>query len=120
MSLVQLVGILGAAGAGWLAVLAVVFLFNPPRGLVMTDHTEDQLPRVMTDRYLFFAALAFGAVWLREPRLIAFVFGGFAFLGFADAFIYARVGKPIRKHVVAGIASSIIAVLALIVELTGA
>ncbi|MEO8531462.1 MAG: hypothetical protein ABI459_09570, partial [Deltaproteobacteria bacterium] len=95
-------------------------IVNPAHGLQMTDHFEDQLPRVMSDRYVFLLGLAVAALLYGDLKVIAFLYTGFAFLGFADAFIYARVRKPVTKHIMAGAFASIVVIIALVALLTGA
>lgn len=120
MSLEVIVLVLAGLGCTWTAVLALAFLFNPAQGLQMTDHHENQLPRVMSGRYIFLVLLAIAALVYRDFVVIAFLYTGFAFLGFADAFIYARVRKPVGKHLAAGVTATIIAVLSIAALLTGA
>ena len=82
--------------------LATMFLIDPVRGMAQTTHHAEQLPQVMTGRYVALAALALGATIYGHMPVIAFLFGVFAFLGFADASIYSRAGRPALKHVIAG------------------
>ena len=91
-----------ALGVAVTASLAAVFIRDPVKGMAQTTHHPDQLPQVMTGRYIALTALALGATIYGNLSVIAFLFAVFAFLGFADAFIYARAGRPALKHVIAG------------------
>lgn len=98
--------------------LAAIFLRNPQDGLLKTTHHAENLPAVMTDRYIAMTALAAGATYYGDFKVIAFLFATFAFMGFADAVIYKRAGKPISKHVTAGVAAMIVVIVALLAQFT--
>ncbi len=103
----------------WLGVfvttgLAALFVRNPTRALVLTTHHLEDLPKVMADRYFALALLALGAVIYGDLKVIAYLFGVFSFLGFADAWIYHRAGKPIAKHFTAGVSGGIVTLCALL------
>lgn len=110
-------GVLAIAlsGAGILVtgLLAVVFLRDPVSGLAQTTHRLEQLPQVMTDRYIAFAGLALFATLYGDLKVIAALFAAFAFMGFADAFIYHRAGHPTAKHMAAGAAATLVVLVAL-------
>ena len=109
---------LGVAVTGTLAAL---FIRNPVQGMLQTTHHADQLPQVMTGRYIALTLLALGATIYGNMVVIAFLFAVFAFLGFADAFIYARAGRPMAKHLTAGITATLVTALALAAHIqTGA
>jgi hypothetical protein len=91
-----------ALGVAVTATLAAVFIHDPIKGMAQTTHHPDQLPQVMTGRYVALTLLALGATIYGNMHVIAFLFAVFAFLGFADATIYARAGRPVLKHLVAG------------------
>jgi hypothetical protein len=91
-----------ALGVAVTATLAAVFIRDPIKGMVQTTHHAEQLPQVMTGRYIALTALALGATLYGNMAVIAFLFAVFAFLGFADATIYARAGRPALKHIIAG------------------
>ena len=105
----------GTATIGVLASarLALAFLRDPEQGLVMTTHRAEALPQVMADRYVAFAALALFAVLYRDLAVIAALFAAFAYMAFHDAFLYARAGHSSLKHLVAGGAAILVAVLSL-------
>ena len=103
----------------WLGVfvttgLGVLFVRNPTRALALTTHRLEDLPKVMADRYFALALLALGAVIHADLKIIAYLFAVFSFLGFADAWIYHRAGKPIAKHFAAGVAGCIVTLCALL------
>ena len=100
--------------------LALMFLRDPVAGMAQTTHRIDKLPEVMADRYIAFAMLALGATLYGDLKVIAVLFTSFAFMGFADAWIYARGGFPIAKHLGAGIAAAIVVVVALMALRQGA
>ena len=109
---------LGVAVTGTLAAL---FMRNPVQAMVQTTHHAEQLPQVMTGRYVALTLLAFGATVYGNMVVIAFLFAVFAFLGFVDAFIYAHANRPMAKHLTAGITALIVTALALAAHLnTGA
>ena len=97
--------------------LAVAFIRDPVEGLKQTTHHLAQLPEVMADRYIAMTALAAGATWFGHPGVIAFLFTTFAFMGFADAYIYRRAGQPVMKHLAAGIAALIVVIIATLAQI---
>ncbi len=99
----------GVIVTGWLALL---FVLDPAQGMRHTTHRLDQLPRVMADRYIAMAFLAVGAAWKGDPAVIAWLFAAFAFMGLADAVIYARAGQPMGRHLAAGLAAAVVAAIA--------
>ncbi len=114
MELGQVAIWLSGAGVLVTGVLAVLFLRDPVRGMAATTHRAEKLPEVMTDRYIAFTILALGATLYGDLNVIAVLFAAFAFMGFADAWIYARGGYPYAKHVGAGVAASVVVVVALL------
>ncbi|MEO1140052.1 MAG: hypothetical protein AAFW87_11415 [Pseudomonadota bacterium] len=112
MTLVQVTLALSGLGVLVTAVLSVLFLRDPIGGLATTTHRAEKLPEVMTDRYIAFTFLAIGATLYQDLNVIAVLFGAFAFMGFADAYIYARGGHPYKKHLAAGVAASVVVVVA--------
>lgn len=102
-----------ALGVAVTATLAAVFVRDPVKGMAQATHHADQLPQVMTGRYIALTLLALGATLYANMAVIAFLFGVFAFLGFADATIYSRAGRPAMKHVVAGVAALAVMALAI-------
>lgn len=98
--------------------LAYLFATDVDYALKDTDHHRENLPHVMADRYTMMAVFAFAAAAYGDLNVIAVLFAGFAFLGFADAFIYAQARKRIIKHVLAGVAGAIVAVVAFAAQLT--
>ena len=102
-----------ALGVAVTATLAAVFVRDPVKGMAQTTHHADQLPQVMTGRYIALTLLALGATLYGNMTVIAFLFGVFAFLGFADATIYSRAGRPALKHLVAGLTALAVMAVAL-------
>ena len=112
---------LSSVGVAVTGTLAALFIRNPAQAMAQTTHHVDQLPQVMTGRYIALTLLALGATIYGNMAVIAFLFAVFAFLGFADAFIYARAHRPMAKHLMAGITATLVAVVALAAHLnTGA
>lgn len=104
-----------AGSAGGILVtglLAAMFLIDPAKGMAWATHRVANLPRVMTDRYVAFTLLAIGATLYRDMNVIAFLFAVFAFIGLADAWIYARDRAPYSKHLMAGVAAALVAAVA--------
>jgi hypothetical protein len=97
-----------------LAGMAAAFWASPARGLALTTHRVELLPRVMAGRYTAFALLCLFVLIQRDPALFAAFFAVCAFMGFTDGLIYARAGHPHIKHTLSGVLS----VIALAVALT--
>jgi hypothetical protein len=112
MTLTQLAIALSGAGVLVTGALAVIFLRDPVAGLAHTTHRAEKLPQVMTDRYIAMTMLAVGATLYGDMAVIAVLFASFAFMAFADAWIYIRSGHPYKKHVGAGIAASLVVIVA--------
>lgn len=93
--------------------LALLFLRDPVAGMTQTSHLPEKLPQVMADRYVAFTILALGATLYGDLKVIAVLFATFAFMGFADAWIYARGKHPVAKHAAAGFAALIVVGVAL-------
>lgn len=120
MTLAGIAIALSGAGVLVTGALSLLFLRDPIAGLTQTSHRAEKLPEVMTDRYIAMTMLALGATLYADMKVIAVLFASFAFMGFADAWIYARGGFPYAKHVGAGIAASIVVIAALIASGQGA
>ena len=122
MSTLATIALIGSgAGVVVTGLLATLFTLNPAKGMVEATHHAEQLPQVMAGRYIALTLLALGATIYANIVVIAFLFAVFAFLGFADAFIYARAGRSMIKHLIAGITAALVAAIALAAHLnTGA
>ncbi len=104
------------SGAGVLVTgaLAALFLRDPVAGMAQTTHRLEKLPEVMADRYVGMLILALGATLYGDLKVIAVLFAVFAYTGFHDAWIYARGGFAIAKHVTAGFAGALVSVMAIV------
>ncbi len=92
----------GVAVTGGIAALC---LRDPVAGLAFLTHRIEQLPHVMTDRYVaLFGFSLFATLYGDLNVLIAWSLF-LAFLAIADAAIYARLGKPYMKHLSSGVAA---------------
>ncbi len=120
MTLTTLAIALSGAGALVTGALAFLFLRDPVAGLAQTTHRAEKLPEVMADRYVGMLVLAIGATFYGDLKVIAVLFAVFAYTGFHDAWIYARGGFPIAKHVSAGVAGMIVSIVAMIAMGQGA
>lgn len=114
MTLAQVTIALSGVGVLVTGALALVFLCDPVAGMAAATHRAEKLPEVMADRYVAFAVLALGATIYGDLNVIAVLFAAFAFMGFADAWIYARGGFAYVKHLGAGIAASVVVLMALL------
>ncbi|TCL09854.1 hypothetical protein BXY66_1919 [Shimia isoporae] len=99
-------------------ILAFTFWRDPEAGMKSATHRLEQLPQVMTDRYVAFVFLSLAAAWHGDAGVIAVLFTAFAFMGFADGVIYARAGHPHIKHTAAGVAAALVAAVAAWTELS--
>jgi len=108
--------ILAAVGALVTGRLAWMFFRDPKAGLADATHRPEQLPQVMTNRYLSMTVLAVAAALYGDPLVIAVLFATYAFMGFSDASIYSRAGHPAIKHVAAGLAAAIVVIVALLAQ----
>lgn len=104
---------LSALGVLVTGALAFVFIRDTETGMAQTTHQYDKLPQVMTDRYIAFTGLALFATIYGDLKVIAALFAAYAFMGFADAYIYHRGGYPMAKHMAAGIAATLVVFVAL-------
>lgn len=114
MTLAGLAIALSGAGVLVTAVLAVLFLRDPVAGMAATTHRPEQLPQVMADRYVAMLILALGATVHGDPAVIAVLFAAFAYMAFHDAWIYARAGFAVARHLGAGIAALIVVAVAVL------
>ena len=113
MTLTSLAIALSGAGVLVTGALAALFLRDPVAGMAQTTHRLEKLPEVMADRYVGMVVLALAATLYGDLKVIAVLFAVFAYTGFHDAWIYARGGFPIAKHVSAGVAGLIVAIVAM-------
>ena len=113
MTLAQVTIALSCLGVLMTGALAIAFLRDPVAGMSAATHRPEKLPQVMADRYIGFALLALGATLYGDLAVIAGLFAVFAFMGLADAWIYARDGFPFSKHLGAGLAALAVVAAAL-------
>ena len=99
-------------GAVFLFVLGALFLFAPSKGLAATKHHGEDLPTIMAGRYFFFAFAIAIICWKGSIELVGWLFAGFAALAFFDAATYAARKKAVAPHLLAGLASLLIPVVA--------
>ena len=95
---------LGAVAVVMLVRFIRCWIADPPAAMRMSTHHPDLFPQVMAGRYIFMVLVLLGAMATLNILFMAFVFAALAFLGFYDAAIYARAGRPHAKHLQAGIA----------------
>jgi len=107
--LLQILSGLGVVVTAW---LVWSFARDPEKGMQAVSHLPEQLPSVMTGRYAGFFVLAIAAFLHGEPGVIAVLYGVFALVAFWDASIYWRLGKPYAPHLGAGLASGLVAIVA--------
>ena len=121
MTLASLAVILSVGGVLVTGLLAVLFIRDPQRGLVLATHRLEFLPMVMADRYMAMCFLAVGASVLGDLKVIAWLFAAFTLMGCSDAWIYARAGHPYMKHLLSGVAAAVVVAAALAaLTMTGA
>jgi hypothetical protein len=92
----------GVAVTGGIAGLCVR---DPVAGLAFLTHRLEQLPQVMTDRYVALFGFSLFATLYGDVTVLAAWSLVLAFLALADAVIYARLGKPYMKHLSGGVAA---------------
>lgn len=112
MDLPTIAIVMASIGAIVPGILGIYFLVNPEKGLALSAHRAELLPNVMTDRYFGLTALALGAAFYGDLVVIAFLYAVFAFLAFADTFIYARRGHAFANHLAAGLLSLLVVFVA--------
>lgn len=112
MSWASLAIALSGAGVLVTGALAALFLRDPVAGMVATGHRAEQLPQVMANRYVAMLVLALGASLYGDLKAIALLFAAFSYMAFHDAWIYARAGQAVGKHIGAGVAALIVVLVA--------
>ncbi len=114
MTLATLAILLSAVGILITGALAAVFLRSTESGMQQVTHRLEQLPEVMTGRYIAFTGMTLFATLYGDLMVIAAWFVALGFMAFADAFIYYRSGHPTAKHMAAGIAALLVVIVALL------
>lgn len=77
---------------------------SPATGLVRLTHRPEQLPQVMTGRYLTFVVLTAFVLFYGDIIVLMGLLVAFGVAAFADTYIYASRGYPYVKHLSAGVA----------------
>lgn len=111
MSPVELAA-LSLSGAATLVIVGIALRFrsgDPEKALHAVEHVGAALQWVMAGRYLAFAILAIAATSYGDFFVISGLFAVFAFLGFYDTILYARIGAPATKHLWVGLGSLLVA-----------
>ena len=116
MTLASLTILLAGAGIFMTGYLALIFLRDPQKAMVQVTHRVEYLPKIMAGRYFAFFLLTIGATLSRDPQVIGVLFAVFAIVSFYDTWIYQRDGHPFWPHFAAGVASSLVAVVALLAQ----
>ena len=101
-------------GALWLARAVYRFRVSPDAAMKGAKHHVDQYGPVMAGRYGFIALILIGAAFTANGYVVAYVFACLSALGFYDAGVYYRVGRPTSPHLKAGVMSLFAAGLSLI------
>lgn len=96
----------------------VLFALNPAKGMRAASHWPDQLPLVMSDRYIGTAFLLLGVLAFGDYRLLAWFLAVVGIAGLGDVVIYARAGRPYAPHLIAALLYGIAASLALAAHLS--
>ena len=96
----------------------VLFAINPAKGLAAASHRIEQLPLVMSDRYIGTAFLLLGVLLFGDLVLLAWFTAVVGIAGLGDAYIYARAGRPIGPHLFASFLYGGAALLSLAAQLT--
>lgn len=97
----------------------ILFLLNPARGMAMASHRLEQLPLVMSDRYIGTAFLLLGVLLFGDWRLLAWFTAVVGIAGLGDVLIYARARTPIAPHLIASLLYGSAATFAWIAHLNG-
>ena len=97
----------------------ILFLMNPTRGLALASHRLEQLPLVMSDRYIGTAFLLLGVLMFGDYRLLAWFLAVVGIAGLGDVLIYARAKAPILPHLIASALYGVAATLAYTAHLNG-
>ena len=99
--------------------IGILFLLNPARGLTLASHRLEQLPLVMSDRYIGTAFLLLGVLMFGDYRLLAWFLAVVGIAGLGDVVIYARARAPIVPHLIASALYGTAATLAWTAHLNG-
>ncbi|MCH2075358.1 MAG: hypothetical protein MK180_00530 [Rhodobacteraceae bacterium] len=89
----------------------MLMLRDPHGGLEKLKHRAEDLPHVMTGRYLTFFTLTVMTVLYGDFLVMLGLQLAFIVASLADTFIYARRGHPYGSHLMAAFASAVAACL---------
>lgn len=91
--------------------ISALMLRDPDGGILLLKHRHDQLPEVMTGRYILFFTLTVLAVAYGDFLVMLGLQISFVVASLSDTWIYARRGHPYASHLMAGFASAVAACL---------
>lgn len=97
----------------------VLFALNPAKGMAAASHWPEQLPLVMSDRYIGTAFLLLGVLIFADWRMLAWFTAVVGIAGLGDVLIYARAGRPVLPHLIAALLYGAAATLAYLAYLNG-
>ncbi len=107
------VTVVGWVAVAFMAVVTILLAMGKQRGLKLIQHDTAYLPQALLVRYASLTLLALLAAWINAPRLLFGLLLSFAVIGFGDAFVYSRAGKPYWIHLISGGGAAIGALLSL-------
>lgn len=110
---------LAAVGMLGTLYLAVIFQRNPATALERVHHLPEQLPKVMTGRYIGNFVLALGALLYGDMLVITVLYAVFALESVYDVVIYRKVGKPFGPHMQGAVLSDLVCLVALVAYVQG-
>jgi hypothetical protein len=96
----------------------VLFALNPARGMRAASHWPEQLPLVMSDRYIGTAFLLLGVLLWGDWWLLGWFLAVVGVAGLGDVLIYVRAGRPFAPHLFAALLYGIAACLAFAAHLS--
>ncbi|MEM6275784.1 MAG: hypothetical protein AAF714_02460 [Pseudomonadota bacterium] len=91
--------------------IVLLMLRDPENGLEKLKHRREELPHVMTGRYITFFTLTVMAVLYGDFLVMLGLQVAFIVASLADTWIYARRGYPFGSHLMATFASAVAACL---------
>ncbi len=107
--------VLGWAMTLFVAFLAGFFWIAPERGMAFATHRPEGLPQVMVNRYFVIFMVMGGALIYGRAEVVAFVFAVTGIGPLHDAYVYFRLGRSYKKHLVPAALSAVVAIWALMI-----